>query len=208
MDIQSRSENKFATTTAPKDPIESNNLLLFLTSFNDLVNLNKSDCGYDDANNLDPGLGLYMNSTTNNCFCQEIYFIMQTISRTTNILYNQLSPLLFGKILYAPNTPAYKKLIKRSNATFENAETLLKYIGGIADTLSYVLKTLNLDQDQGVEILKQNINFLTQQLNLNRSINIDEILLQTRLTVQKLYFIRNLGYCIELDRFVGYETEG
>lgn len=211
MNAESRSITN-ATTTRKTTPISSypikpNTLLDFLISFNDLVNLNESECGYNGVNYADPGSYLYMNSTTNNCFCQEVYYIVVTASSTTNFLFNQFAQMLFGKILYSPNTPAYEKLIRRANVTFENADTLLKYIGGIADLLNYFLGSLKLDQDQGVNSLKQNIQFLMQELNMSQPIDIDSIIYQTRLTIQKLYFIRNLGYCVELDRFAGYATE-
>ena len=113
------------------------------------------------------------------------------------MLFKQIRPVLLGKILYAPNTKAYANLIKKANSTFENAETLLRYIGTIADTGSFVIKSLELNEIY--------IQALKEQLQITQST--DTIILQIKLIIEQLYFIRNLGYCVELDKFVGYPSE-
>ena len=137
-----------------------------------------------------------------------MYYIFLTTSRTTNLIFGQIKPIILGKILYGPDTPAYRRLIKKANSTFENAETLLKYIGALADTLNFAITSLNLDQQQNVESLNERVKILIDQFGtFNQSIDVEQILLQTRLFIQQLYFARNLGYCVELDKFVGFPSE-
>jgi hypothetical protein len=187
---------------------ESKDLLNTLRFVNSLAYLDQSLCGKKNLSELNEAEKLYANSTTNNCLCQTIYRVFLTRSRTTRLIFNQVKPLFLGKILYAPDTPAYRRLIKKANSTFENADTLLKYIGALADTINFVIISLNLDQEQNVELLNERITILIEQFGFNQStIDIEQILLQTQIIVEQLYLIRNLGYCVELDKFVGYPSE-
>ena len=205
------SSNKNITNESENIPFTKNQTrtilnresLLFLRSFNSLKHRNHSSCHFEDAKQLD---NLYINSSTSNCFCQTIYHILNTISPDTRLLFSQISPMLLGKIVFAPNTPAYRNLIKRANSTFENMETILKYFGSLADLGKYILKLINLDK-HALDLLKENVITLAEELKLNRTINFEDILLQTEATIEQLDFVRNLGYCVELDKFVGFENE-
>ena len=154
------------TPTTPKTPSDQQVLLTFLRRFNSLAYRNQSTCQYEDLSSLDEAAQLYINSTTNNCFCQTIYYILNTLSSDTQLLFSQVSPMLLGKILYAPNTPAYTRLIKRVNATFENADTLLQYIGRVADASKYALHMLDANKTQLAQ-LNTAIQTLIQIQNLN-----------------------------------------
>ncbi len=195
--------------TSQNDAIaESKDLLDTLRLVNSLAYLDQSLCGKKNRSVLNEAEKLYENSTTNNCLCQTIYRVFVTRSSTTRLIFNQIKPLFLGKILYAPDTPAYRRLIKKANSTFENADTLLKYIGALADTINFVIISLNLDQEQNVELLNERIPILLEQFGFNQSnINIEQIVLQVQIIVEQLYLIRNLGYCVELDKFVGYSSE-
>ncbi|XP_068594222.1 retinal-specific phospholipid-transporting ATPase ABCA4-like [Cebidichthys violaceus] len=52
--------------------------------------------------------------------------LMQTLESNpvTKIVWNSVKPLLMGKILYTPNSPAVHKILKRANTTFEELERL------------------------------------------------------------------------------------
>ncbi|KAK9538762.1 hypothetical protein VZT92_003912 [Zoarces viviparus] len=52
--------------------------------------------------------------------------LMQTLESNpvTKIVWNSVKPLLMGKILYTPDSPAVHKILKRANTTFEELERL------------------------------------------------------------------------------------
>uniref|UniRef100_A0ABM5G8V5 Retinal-specific phospholipid-transporting ATPase ABCA4 n=1 Tax=Pogona vitticeps TaxID=103695 RepID=A0ABM5G8V5_9SAUR len=64
---------------------------------------------------------LYDNTTTP--FCN---MLIQTLESNplTKIAWRAVKPLLMGKILYAPDTPAVRKILKNANSTFEELERL------------------------------------------------------------------------------------
>ncbi|XP_035527331.1 retinal-specific phospholipid-transporting ATPase ABCA4-like isoform X2 [Morone saxatilis] len=64
---------------------------------------------------------VYDNSATP--FCNAL---MQTLESNpvTKIVWNSVKPLLMGKILYAPDSPAVRKILKSANTTFEELERL------------------------------------------------------------------------------------
>eukprot|EP00066_Takifugu_rubripes_P008866 XP_003975387.1 PREDICTED: retinal-specific ATP-binding cassette transporter [Takifugu rubripes] len=64
---------------------------------------------------------VYDKSTTP--FCNDL---MQTLESNpvTKIVWNSVKPLLMGKILYTPNSPAVHKILKSANTTFEELERL------------------------------------------------------------------------------------
>ncbi|XP_075878067.1 retinal-specific phospholipid-transporting ATPase ABCA4-like [Nelusetta ayraudi] len=64
---------------------------------------------------------VYDDSTTP--FCNAL---MQTLESNpvTKIVWNSVKPLLMGKILYAPDSPAVRKILKSANTTFEELERL------------------------------------------------------------------------------------
>ena len=197
----------FSNFSVEQQPIgSSNEFFLFLQSFNNLKYRNKSTCQFEEIDKLDNGTKLYINSTTNNCFCQTIYYMLNTISTDTSLLFNQISPMLLGKIIYAPDSQSYQKLIKRANSTFENLEILLKYFGSSADIGRFILNSLNLDT-QDLNQLNENFNFFIKGLQFNITLNFENIYLQTRTIIEQLDFIRNLGYCVELNKFFGYADE-
>uniref|UniRef100_H3DBM3 P-type phospholipid transporter n=1 Tax=Tetraodon nigroviridis TaxID=99883 RepID=H3DBM3_TETNG len=63
----------------------------------------------------------YDKSTT--LFCNDL---MQTLESNpvTKIVWNSVKPLLMGKILYTPDSPAVHKILKSANTTFEELERL------------------------------------------------------------------------------------
>ena len=210
-DVTETTVKKRSATSQQKQSSSSNQLLKFLKSFNNLTTRNRSTCQFEYVSNMSANSQLYVNSTTRSCFCQTIYYIMNSYSATTTLLFDMISPMFFGKILYAPNTPAYAKLIKRANATFENADTLLKLVGSLADVLNFTLDSLDLNLQDGIDNFKEYIRlaqtFLNSNVSSDQTSNLDETILQTKIIIEELYFIQNLGYCIELDKFVPYNNE-
>uniref|UniRef100_A0A3P9NX15 ATP-binding cassette, sub-family A (ABC1), member 4a n=1 Tax=Poecilia reticulata TaxID=8081 RepID=A0A3P9NX15_POERE len=63
----------------------------------------------------------YDNSTTP--FCNDLMKELES-SPATRIVWNSVKPMLMGRILYAPDSPAVKQIIRYANTTFEELERL------------------------------------------------------------------------------------
>ncbi|KAM3593267.1 uncharacterized protein V6R79_008809 [Siganus canaliculatus] len=63
----------------------------------------------------------YDNSTT--AFCNDLMEELES-NPTTRIVWNSVKPMLMGRILYAPDSPAVRKIIRNANTTFEELERL------------------------------------------------------------------------------------
>uniref|UniRef100_A0A8C6VCT3 P-type phospholipid transporter n=1 Tax=Naja naja TaxID=35670 RepID=A0A8C6VCT3_NAJNA len=63
----------------------------------------------------------YDNSTT--LFCNQLIQTMES-NTLTKIIWVTMKPLLMGKILFAPDSPAVQKILKNANSTFEQLERL------------------------------------------------------------------------------------
>ncbi|ETE72734.1 Retinal-specific ATP-binding cassette transporter, partial [Ophiophagus hannah] len=63
----------------------------------------------------------YDNSTT--LFCNQLIQTMES-NTLTKIIWITMKPLLMGKILFAPDSPAVQKILKNANSTFEQLERL------------------------------------------------------------------------------------
>uniref|UniRef100_A0A3B3VDY7 P-type phospholipid transporter n=1 Tax=Poecilia latipinna TaxID=48699 RepID=A0A3B3VDY7_9TELE len=63
----------------------------------------------------------YDNSTTP--FCNDLMKELES-SPATWIVWNSVKPMLMGQILYAPDSPAVKQIIRNANTTFEELERL------------------------------------------------------------------------------------
>ncbi|XP_029698855.1 retinal-specific ATP-binding cassette transporter-like [Takifugu rubripes] len=63
----------------------------------------------------------YDNSTT--LFCNDLMEGLE-LNPATRIMWKSVKPLLMGQILYAPDSPAVRQIIKNANTTFEELERL------------------------------------------------------------------------------------
>uniref|UniRef100_A0AAQ5Y0A3 ABC transporter domain-containing protein n=1 Tax=Amphiprion ocellaris TaxID=80972 RepID=A0AAQ5Y0A3_AMPOC len=63
----------------------------------------------------------YDNSTTP--FCNDLMKELES-NPVTRIVWNSVKPMLMGRILYAPDSPAVRKIIRNANTTFEELERL------------------------------------------------------------------------------------
>ncbi|KAF6716400.1 Retinal-specific ATP-binding cassette transporter [Oryzias melastigma] len=63
----------------------------------------------------------YDNSTTP--FCNDLMRELES-NPATRVVWNSVKPMLMGRILYAPDSPAVRQVIKNANTTFEELERL------------------------------------------------------------------------------------
>ncbi|XP_067845678.1 retinal-specific phospholipid-transporting ATPase ABCA4 [Heptranchias perlo] len=150
----------------------------------------------------------------------------------TKIVWNVLKPLLMGKILFAPDSPATRQLIKNANATFEELHRL-KQIGKVWDevkcqlwnffqnsihmnmirdsiknpTVSYFINRQLEDLDLTANDI---INFLHNRPSSERAEGMSNFDWQNifNLTDQLLTIFNNYMECLNLDKFEGLSNEG
>ncbi|XP_053326101.1 retinal-specific phospholipid-transporting ATPase ABCA4 [Spea bombifrons] len=65
----------------------------------------------------------YMYDKTTTPFCNALIQSMES-NPATKIAWSAMKPLLMGKILYTPDAPAVKEILKNANSTFEQLERL------------------------------------------------------------------------------------
>ncbi|XP_041125605.1 retinal-specific phospholipid-transporting ATPase ABCA4 [Polyodon spathula] len=115
------------------------------SSFTQLMNsVSNLFCGYPEGegsrvfsfnwyedNNYKAFLGIdgskkqpnYVYDKTTSLFCNSLIQNLES-NPITKIAWNSMKPLLMGKILYAPDSPAVRQILKNANTTFEELERL------------------------------------------------------------------------------------
>ncbi|XP_060629951.2 retinal-specific phospholipid-transporting ATPase ABCA4 isoform X1 [Anolis sagrei] len=66
---------------------------------------------------------IYFYDNTTTPFCNTLIQTMES-NTLTKIAWRAVKPLLMGKILFAPDSPAVRKILKNANSTFEELERL------------------------------------------------------------------------------------
>ncbi|XP_062578503.1 ATP-binding cassette sub-family A member 7-like [Saccostrea cucullata] len=150
--------------------------------------------------------------------------------RTTRVLWKQILPMLQGKILYYPDTPAVRKVIKEANQTFEEFARVIELSRNYSQ--DYYFEIYNyLNNSANIEFLRtltgsclcdlafdqlrntQNISedysaceSLNNFLNNRNSTGYDwrNAINSTRTLALG---IAEFGGCFNLNKFVGYKNE-
>ncbi|KAM4605225.1 retinal-specific phospholipid-transporting ATPase ABCA4-like [Polymixia lowei] len=71
----------------------------------------------------------YVYDETTTPFCNALMENLES-NPVTKIMWNSVKPLLMGKILYTPDSPAVRKILKSANTTFEELERLQNILKG------------------------------------------------------------------------------
>jgi len=200
------SDNSSTTNLFDDDTLES--LTLLLIEVNNLKQINESLCPIKRPEaDQDKATLLLVNSTTKSCFCQQIYSLILGSSGSAGQLFSFLKPMFLGKILYAPSTPAYNRLIKKMNGTFEAAEQFglaLKQLSQLVEDLRVELKNPN---SQGtVTSLVLTLDQLFPTLSI-QPINFTSLNKQLAFLAEILLFSHNAMSCVELNKFIGFSSE-
>ncbi|XP_041662328.1 ATP-binding cassette sub-family A member 12 [Cheilinus undulatus] len=156
-------------------------------------------------------------------FCMNMYLDMVNTTGGA-IAWAFLKPMLMGQILFTPDTPVTRDIMKKSNATLEELANLRKhsrewldsshYILKSAEILSYTLPMLQnslgnsfvknfieMQTDINVDTMKETLsNFSNMTLLLEKN---KQIL--TQITTLSTLMV-NLSSCIKFDRYRGYNS--
>ncbi|XP_072366635.1 retinal-specific phospholipid-transporting ATPase ABCA4 isoform X1 [Scyliorhinus torazame] len=164
-------------------------------------------------------------------FCNTLNQNMES-NPATKIIWNVMKPLLMGKVLFTPDSPATQQLIKNANATFEELHRL-KRIGKIWEevkpqlwnffqnsvqiniirdsirnpTVSYFINR----QLEDIDLTASDIlNFLHNRQSFERAEGMPNFDWQNifNLTDQLVSLFNNYMECLNLDKFEGLSDEG
>ncbi|GFO38867.1 ATP-binding cassette sub-family a member 1, partial [Plakobranchus ocellatus] len=154
-----------------------------------------------------------------NEFCVRIYESVRD-SSLGNILWSYIKPIMRGKILYTPDTPATRAILKEANTTFELIDEIYRvsqlWAEG-ANNLKAMVDTLQ-DVDD-LEVALQNnfvsgliesalgisANTLLSSLDAVRSDNFNTSQIDALKTAAE--FVANYTSCIETNRFQAVDSE-
>ncbi|XDV27110.1 hypothetical protein PO909_030696 [Leuciscus waleckii] len=149
----------------------------------------------------------------------------------TKIVWNSVKPLVMGKILYTPDSPAVRKIIKSANTTFEELERLQKMgkvweevgpqlweffqnsvqMNMIRDTLRNptVMDFLDMRLKETEFSTKDILNFLHNGPAEDRYMNMTDFDWRNvfSLADQAIRMLNQYSECISLDKFVGHMDE-
>ncbi|RUS72525.1 hypothetical protein EGW08_019707 [Elysia chlorotica] len=154
-----------------------------------------------------------------NEFCVQVYESVRN-SNLGNILWAYLKPIMRGKILYTPDTPAVREIIREANATFETFAKVYEVsrmwadkagnLRAMADTLTDVDDLEDALQNDFVSGLVEaslgiSANSLLSSLDAVRSDNFN--VSQIDALQKAAEFVANYTSCIETNRFEFVENE-
>ncbi|XP_034470227.1 retinal-specific phospholipid-transporting ATPase ABCA4-like isoform X1 [Hippoglossus hippoglossus] len=163
-------------------------------------------------------------------FCNALMESLES-NPVTKIVWNSVKPLLMGKILYTPDSPAVHKILKSANTTFEELERLQNMakaweelgpqlwaffhssvqMNMIRDTLRNptVMHFVDTSLEDTDFTTKDILNFLYNGPEGHREARIPNFDWRNifNITDQMIRMFNNYGECITLDKFVAFTDE-
>uniref|UniRef100_A0A673G6R2 ABC transporter domain-containing protein n=1 Tax=Sinocyclocheilus rhinocerous TaxID=307959 RepID=A0A673G6R2_9TELE len=192
---------------------------------------------YEDNNyktflgiNSSRGHDSYTYDKTATPFCNALTQNLES-NPVTKIMWNSVKPLVMGKILYTPDSPAVRKILKSANTTFEELERLQKMgkvweevgpqlweffensvqMNMIRDTLRNptVMDFLDRRLKETQLSTKDILNFLHNGPEQDRYMNMTNFDWRNvfSLADQAIRMFNRYSECISLDKFVGHMDE-
>nr|XP_020447202.1 retinal-specific ATP-binding cassette transporter [Monopterus albus] len=172
----------------------------------------------------------YVYDDTTTPFCNAL---MQTLESNpiTKIVWNSVKPLLMGKILYTPDSPAVRKILKSANTTFEQLERLQNMAKAweevgpqlwaffhnsvqmniVRDTLRNptVMHFMDSSLEDSDFTTKDILNFLYNGPEEQREAGMPNFDWRNifNITDQIIRMFNHYGECISLDKFVAHTDE-
>ncbi|XP_072542326.1 glucosylceramide transporter ABCA12 [Salminus brasiliensis] len=199
------------------------NGMLSLFGISKLPNLAESDPSFKDPQRVDELMTKFKIPRDATPFCTNFYLDM--VSTTGGaVAWAFLKPMLLGQVLYYPETPLTRDIIKKSNSTLQqfgdlrvyaeewlhsssylmqSAQLLNKTLPMIQNSLrspfvqNFIKKQTNIDVEEMQETL-QNFSNMTEMLQKN------ELIMQQISTLSSL--MMNLSDCVNFNRYHGYNS--
>lgn len=151
-------------------------------------------------------------------FCRNIYKNVLTMTGG-KIIWSYVKPLLRGRILYAPDSPAIKKVMSLANQTFFELENLKNLMSNLEKTLTGLANLSEIDEKlkdfkevMESEIMKTAMKAMSKGKFSSDFFSYDFsevawVLKKATKIFKMLEMLNSLLDCILVDRMVGFETE-
>uniref|UniRef100_A0A8C4NY40 ATP-binding cassette, sub-family A (ABC1), member 4a n=1 Tax=Dicentrarchus labrax TaxID=13489 RepID=A0A8C4NY40_DICLA len=165
----------------------------------------------------------YDNSTTP--FCNDLMKELES-NPVTRIVWNSVKPMLMGQILYAPDSPAVRQIIRNANTTFEELERLRTmgkaweevapqiwafFQDGVQDTIRNpaVMDFIDRTLEEAPFSSKHILNFLHNGPPEDRPADMPDFDWRDifNLTDRVIRMLNQYGDCVILDKFVAVPDE-
>ncbi|XP_063992095.1 ATP-binding cassette sub-family A member 13-like isoform X2 [Diachasmimorpha longicaudata] len=151
-------------------------------------------------------------------FCRDTYksFLSMTGGK---IVWSYVKPLLRGKILYAPDSPAVRKVMSLANHTFHEMEIFGEFMSSIEATLIAVADLTDMGSSLGdlKEIMASKVmKIAVQSMSGGRvqgdlsNFDLGELawrLKKSNKLIAMIGMLNNLVDCILIDRVIGFSSE-
>ncbi|XP_077981076.1 phospholipid-transporting ATPase ABCA1-like [Glandiceps talaboti] len=166
---------------------------------------------YEEMENEDDDhVYIYDNSTTP--FCNSLFKNMES-SQFTRILWRRLKPLLVGYVPFSPNTTASRRIIEKANWPFQTLQDIVDLANMWLEISPDIVEYLNTTEIPTIppELLESMANYsgyddFIQVYNETLS-DKDTWFEAIEVLDEVATLASDFLQCINLDRFVGYDTE-
>ncbi|XP_017562806.2 uncharacterized protein abca12 [Pygocentrus nattereri] len=199
------------------------NGMLALFGISTLPNLAESDPSFGDQKRVEELMTKFKIPRDATPFCTNFYLDM--VSTTGGaVAWAFLKPMLLGRVLYSPDTPLTRAIIKKANSTLQQFGDLRVYSEEWLQSSSYLMqsaqvlnKTLLMLQNSLRNPFVQNfikkqtdIDVTQMQETLQNFSNMTQMLQQNRLIMQQIStlssLMMNLSSCVNFNRYKGYNS--
>ncbi|XP_050975192.1 uncharacterized protein abca12 isoform X4 [Labeo rohita] len=156
-------------------------------------------------------------------FCMNLYLDMVNTTGGA-VAWAFLKPMLLGQILYSPDTPVTREIMRKSNSTLHQFGDLKLYASEWIESSSYVMqsasiltKTLPILQNSLNNPFVQNfiqtqtgIDVTQMSATLNQFSNMTVLLEQNKFIMEQIttlsMLMMNLSSCVNFDRYRGFNS--
>ncbi|XP_074551593.1 glucosylceramide transporter ABCA12-like [Halichoeres trimaculatus] len=156
-------------------------------------------------------------------FCMNMYLEMVNTTGGA-IAWAFLKPMLMGYILYTPDTPVTREIMRKSKATLQELYDLGKHSGEWIESSGYILEAAKilghtlpmLQNSLGNSFVKNfiemqtDINVGTMKETLSSFSNVTQMLEQNKDMLDQITTLStlmvNLSSCVKFDRYRGYDS--
>ncbi|KAK4029566.1 hypothetical protein OUZ56_022545 [Daphnia magna] len=139
--------------------------------------------------------------------CTDLFATLQNDSRT-EALFEYIYPFIRGRLVYAPNTPAFTRLVEKVNTTFQDIQTIQNLANGwleISPNITSMLNDLEETITEAIDNFENSpdiVAVLEEALIRIQSIQIIVVQLDSLAKFFSVYI-----ECYEFDKFEGFPSE-
>ncbi|KAI2660814.1 Glucosylceramide transporter ABCA12 [Labeo rohita] len=137
-------------------------------------------------------------------FCMNLYLDMVNTTGGA-VAWAFLKPMLLGQILYSPDTPVTREIMRKSNSTLHQFGDLKLYASEWIESSSYVMQSASI-LTKTLPILQNSLNnpFVQNFIQTQTGIDQNKFIMEQITTLSML--MMNLSSCVNFDRYRGFNS--